>query len=168
MPEPETIIQISLLATVPMPHQRKVAVFRVTETAARKSLRRQLRIFFAHGELRIVRRSVEIIIPILIVKNVWIAKLASGIHQALESFPTARLFRRRQRIGMLPVVSEMRPPGDENQHLIESARFQIAELFRSFIKRGQAIVLRKVFGVVTIAVRTHIPQNAETRLRCSQ
>src|SRR5256712_6619656 len=168
MPEPETIIQISLLAAVPMPHHRNVAVFRVTETAARESLRRKLRIFFARGELRIVRRSVEIIIPILIVKNVWIAKLASGVDQTLESFPTASLFRRRQRIRMLPVVTEMRPTGDENQHVIESARFQIAELFRSFIKRGQAIVLRKAFGVVAIAVRAHIPQNAETRLRCSQ
>src|SRR6266571_4109200 len=113
MPEPETIIQISLLAAVPMPHHRNVAVFRISKPAARKSLRRQLRVFFAHCELRIVRRSVKIIIAILIVKNVPVPKLASRVDESFESFPAARLFRRRQRIRMLPVITEMRPPRDE-------------------------------------------------------
>src|SRR6266568_3683706 len=168
MPEPETIIQISLLATVPMSHHRDVAVFRIAETAARESLRRQLRILFAHRELRIIRRGVKIIVAILIVKNVPVAKFASRVDESFESFPPAGLFRRRQRIGMLTVVAEMRPTGDENQNVIESARLQIAQLFCPLIKGAQAIVLRKVFGVVPIAVRAHVPQNAEPRLRCSE
>src|SRR5947199_2743880 len=165
MPEPETIIQISLLAAVPMPHHRNVAVFRITETAARKSLRWKLRILFAHSELRIVRRGIEIVVAVLIVKNVPVAKFASGIDESFESFPAASLFRRRERIRMLPVVTEMRPTGNEDQNPIESARLQVAQLFCSFIKGGQAIVLRKVFGVVPIAVGTHVSQNAQSRLR---
>src|SRR5260370_28334529 len=168
MPEPETIIKIGLLAAVPMPHHRNVAVLRIAKTAAGESLRWKLRIFFAHCKLRIVRRRVEIVVAILIVKNVPVAKLASGIDKALHSFPAACLFRRRERIRMLTVVTEMRPTGNENQNPIESARLQVAQLFCSFTERGQAIVLRKVFGVVTIAVGTHVPQNAEPRLGCSE
>src|SRR5438552_860686 len=134
MPEPETIIQISLLPAVPMPHHRGVAVFRIAKTAARESLRWKLRVFFAHCELRIVRRGVKIVVAVLIVKNVPVAKLAGGVDESFKSLPTTGLFRRRERIRMLPVVSEMRPTGNENQNAIESARLQIPKLFCPLIK----------------------------------
>src|SRR5438045_6702843 len=68
---------------------------------------------------------------------------------------------------MLPIVAEMRPTGNKNQNVIESARLQIAQLFCPLIKGCEAVILRKVFSVVPITVRTHVPQNAQSSLRCS-
>ena len=139
--QPVAIIQISLTAAIPVAHHGNVAVFRIAKPAARKRLRRQSGVLFADCKLGIIRGSIEIVVAVLIVKNIRIAKLARRIHQALESFPASGLFRRRQGIGMLSIVTKMGPTGNEDQHVIEAARLQVAELFRSLIKCRQAVIL---------------------------
>src|SRR5262245_4214416 len=140
VPQPETIVQICLTPAVPVTHQGNAAVFRITKAAAGKRLRRQAGVFFADCELGVIRWRIEVIIAVLIVKNVSVAKFSSGVGQPLEAFPTTSLFRGRQRIRMLPVVTEMGPAGNKNQNAIKAPSLQVAQLFGPLVERCQAVV----------------------------
>src|SRR5258705_3696889 len=116
-------------------------------------------------KLLIVRWSVEIVVAILIVKNNRVAQLVTGIYESLHAFPSTCLFRRWQRIRVLPIVTKMRPTGDKHQHPLQALDLKFTELASALVKGREAVVLRRIFRVVTVAVRFEVAQDTDTCFR---
>src|ERR1035437_2155332 len=140
-------IEVSLFAVVPMAHERNLPFLGIAETRAGKCFRRQRRVFLVNRKLRIIRWRVQIVIAVLVVENKWVAEFTAGVGETLHTVPTARDFRRRQRIGMLAVVAEMRPAGNENQRAINTAGLQFLQLLRALVESKKFVVIRRIVAV---------------------
>src|ERR1039458_977467 len=106
-----------------MPHERDLSFLPIGETRTGEGERRQISRLFVNCKIRIIRRRVGVVIAVLIVKNKWIAEFVAGVGETSQAVPTTRGFRRRQRVGMLAVVAEMRPAGNEHERLADASGF---------------------------------------------
>src|ERR1039458_4707838 len=140
MAELKARVQITLRPAVPMPHERDLSFLPIAETRTSEGDRRQIGRLFVNCKIRIIGRRVRVVIAVLIMKNKWIAEFVAGVGETFHAVPAASGFRRRQGIGMLPVVAEMRPAGNEHERLTDAGSFQSSQLLRTLVEREQFVV----------------------------
>src|SRR5215472_8577530 len=101
-------------------------------------------------------------------QDVRITELVAGLDEPFESCPNTGFLGWRQGVRMLPVIAQMRPAGNEYEHVIKAARSQITQLFGALVKADQAVILREVLCIIAIAVGTEIMQDADAGLRSTE
>src|SRR4051812_31594579 len=115
-----------------------------------------------NGELLIERGCIDIVVAVLIVQAEQITKFAARIGKAAHALVSTSFWRRRQHVGMLPVVTFFRPAGHHGRNPVESVLLVFAQLLGALVEGGQPMKLVRALGTLrAVAVRLDIRKNSE-------
>ena len=160
--ELEPRIEIALRSAVPMAHEGNLAFLPIAKAGAGEGDGGGIGGFLVDGEVGVERGRVGVVIAILVVKEKGIAEGVRGIEEAFHAVPATGDFGRRQGVGMLAVVAEVRPAGTNDEGLAYAGGLEVAKLLRALVEGEQLVV---VGGVITVARRRLVMQDAHARLR---
>jgi len=142
MPRGQTGVHVSHLSPVPVVHKRDMAFLPGAESRAGESGGPAYGILLVHRKLRIVGRSIDLIVTILIVQIVNISKLLARIDPPFQPFPATGRRRGWQDVRMLAVVSQIGPAGQGDVQPVDTAGLEFAKPFRQLVEGGYPVVSR--------------------------
>src|SRR3954469_10828365 len=114
-----------------------------------------------NGELLIERGCIDVVVAVLIVQAEKITKFAARIGKAAHALVSTGVWRRRQHVGMLTVVTFFRPAGHYCRNPVESVLLVFAQLLGALVERRQPVKLVRTLGTLrAVAVRLDIRKNS--------